>query len=481
MVFPFLRTLHPTPIWIGSDMAYIRTHDTTTRRKGKPVKRYVVCWREPVRDAFGLPVPLNPDYPAGAKQMRSRQESYPTREAAELRRDELNVARHTGTTSTLADQRKAGDLPFGFYAAKWVEAQKSKVLRGKLKATTAEDYEALLHRYVLDKFGDRAVSSISPLDCEAFVSALAVRGLAPRTLRNAWGVLIYVLKYATRAGAITANPADSADLGEAKAIGDFQQFEHHPLSAGQIAVLAERVSERYPVYGLAVLFLAYTGVRASEMAGLEVRDIVLTGVPGGGVQGSVRVRRTKARHHGEWITGTPKSKKSIRTVPLPPWLAQRMSAYLADHPRGNDPTAPLWPRRQQGGARRKGEQAVAELDWTEPCDFTTLHDRILRPAMEAVDIPITRAAETLEDGTVVPAVRGTRLHDLRHSFAALQLSAGTHYMQVSKWLGHASYIVTMSVYADWIHEEEERNVLPEPVATRQKSVDDVVVDMRSWR
>lgn len=55
------------------------------------------------------------------------------------------------------------------------------------------------------------------------------------------------------------------------------------------------------------------------------------------------------------LIGTPKSKKSIRTVPLPPWLAQRMSACLADHPRGNDPTAPLWPRRRQGGARRKGE------------------------------------------------------------------------------------------------------------------------------
>lgn len=67
-----------------------------------------------------------------------------------------------------------------------------------------------------------------------------------------------------------------------------------------------------------------------------------------------------------------------------------------------------------------------------------LHDRSLRPAMDEVGIPITRAAETLEDGTVVPSMRGTRLHDLRHSFAALQLSAGTHYMQASKWLGHAS-------------------------------------------
>lgn len=447
-------------------MAYIRTHETAARRKGKPVKRYVVCWREPVRDTFGRPVPLDSDRPDGPKQLRSRQESYSTREAAEVRRDELNAAKHTGTTGTLAYQKKAGDLPFGHYAGMWIEAQKSKVLRGKLKATTAEDYQALLRRYVLETFGDRAVGSITPLDCEAFVAGLAVRGLAPRTIKHAWCMLLYVLKYATRAGAIAANPADAADLGEAHGVGDRQEFEHHPLSASQIALLADKVSERYPVYGLSVLFLAYTGVRAAEMAGLEVRDIILTAAPGGEVRGSVRVQRTKDRRHRKWVTGTPKSKKSIRTVPLPPWLAQRMSTYLSEHPRGNEPTAPLWPRRQQGGARQKGTQAVAALDWSQPCDFTTLHDRILKPAMKEVGIPITEPAQTLDDGTVIPATRGTRLHDLRHSFAALQLSAGTHYMQVSKWLGHASYIVTMSVYADWIHEEEETNTLPEPVAAR---------------
>jgi integrase len=37
-------------------------------------------------------------------------------------------------------------------------------------------------------------------------------------------------------------------------------------------------------------------------------------------------------------------------------------------------------------------------------------------------------------------------------------------MQVSKWLGHASYLITMSVYADWIQDEQAANTLPEPVA-----------------
>lgn len=94
-------------------MAYIRSYDTTQKRKGKTVKRYEVVWREPVRDQFGLPVPANPDHPDGPKRTRSRQESYLTREAAEARRDELNAAKHTSGTGVLADAKRAGSCHSG--------------------------------------------------------------------------------------------------------------------------------------------------------------------------------------------------------------------------------------------------------------------------------------------------------------------------------------------------------------------------------
>ena len=50
------------------------------------------------------------------------------------------------------------------------------------------------------------------------------------------------------------------------------------------------------------------------------------------------------------------------------------------------------------------------------------------------------------------------------SFAVLQLSAGTHFMQVSKWLGHSTFTLTLDVYGDYIPEEDggALNNLPEP-------------------
>ena len=86
------------------------------------------------------------------------------------------------------------------------------------------------------------------------------------------------------------------------------------------------------------------------------------------------------------------------------------------------------------------------FDYTQPCDLQGLHAKVIRPALEAVGLP------------------ATRLHDLRHTFAALQLTADVHFMQVSKWLGHSNYLITMSVYADYIPDEEAANLLPEPVA-----------------
>jgi hypothetical protein len=108
-------------------MAYIRAHETTAKRKGKgkTVKRYEVYWREPATDpTTGLPT---------GKQ-RARQESYPTRELAEARRDELNHGKHgIGGTAALADAKKAGELPFGHYAEGFIARQRSKVAAGKLK------------------------------------------------------------------------------------------------------------------------------------------------------------------------------------------------------------------------------------------------------------------------------------------------------------------------------------------------------------
>jgi integrase len=59
----------------------------------------------------------------------------------------------------------------------------------------------------------------------------------------------------------------------------------------------------------------------------------------------------------------------------------------------------------------------------------------------------------------------------RHTFAVLQLSAGTHFMQVSKWLGHSTFTLTLDTYGDYIPEQDggALNTLPEPPAPAQRA------------
>ncbi|ACC42849.1 prophage integrase [Mycobacterium marinum M] len=444
-------------------MAYVRAHETKQKRNGKALKRYEVVWRESVRDEFGLPT----------GQTRARQESYPTREAAEARRDELNAARHTTGTSALAEQRKAGELPFGYFARGWLDAQALKVAQGKLKQRTVDEYDRLLRTYIFDTLGGTAVAAITPAHCEALLTALVRQAsrqgdkkpLTPGTVKHVWDVLRRVLRYALHHGAIVTNPTDRVDFSASRATGDHARFEHHPLTSEQVGRLAAAIRgdiaglPAYPAYALLVEFMAYTGLRAAEVSGLEVGDLVFAPEP----RCSVNVRRTKDRKNGAWITGTLKSKKSRRTVPLPPWLAERMADYLAtDHPRANEPTAPLWPSRNNGGGHRaKGQRYAVPLDWSQPLAMGTFYDTIVKPALEAVALPASRPAT--KDA---PATRGVRLHDLRHTFAVLQLSAGTHFMQVSKWLGHSTFTLTLDTYGDYIPEQDggALNTLPEPPA-----------------
>jgi integrase len=261
---------------------------------------------------------------------------------------------------------------------------------------------------------------------------------------------------------------DAIDRTNTKhAVGDDAGFEPHPRSAPQVAALAGKTGERYPVYELLVLFMAYTGLRAAETQGLEVRDLMLTTGPDGTMRGSIRVARTKTRRRREWVTGTPKSKTSRRTVPLPGWLAQRLADYLAEvHPRADTPTAVLWPRRLHGNHAVK-----PPLDWSAPCDLNGVQSKLIRPALEAVGLPASRPAVPATDTEPAqPATKGVRLHDLRHTAAVLWLSNGVHFIQVAKWLGHSSYVLTLTTYADYIPDVEAENPLPEPVAVAETNV-----------
>ncbi|OCB25696.1 integrase [Mycobacterium malmoense] len=440
-------------------MAYIRKRTTgKLDNRGNPTISYQVVWREPVRDEFGAPT--------GKYKQTSETFATERKAKAHLRKVEDQLDSAAGVSPTAAKAKASTSL--GTYARQYLDG-----LAGTIDRNTIEDYEKIYRAHIAPVFGQRPVAAITTADVTAFRAALlaphvrrhgrakpttppapVVVTRSPKTVKHIVGTLKRILDVAQDDQAIPSNPVVVGRRRTTKRGGT--PFKHRPLTANQVAavfdwIATEQVMVRETanssgpkgstyvrqantVYALAVLFAAHTGVRAAELQGLQVQDVTLSDIPG--TVGSIRVVRTAMRKMGQWQYGTPKSDASSdRVVPLAPWLADELRQYLTTvHPFGSRegtagkylPNAPLFPGRRNRYV----------FDWAKPVCAASLYEHYLQPA-----------CRELELGNV-------RFHDLRHTFATMNLSAGEHYMQVSKWLGHSSFVLTLSTYADYIREDE---------------------------
>lgn len=175
--------------------------------------------------------------------------------------------------------------------------------------------------------------------------------------------------------------------------------------------------------------------------------------------------RTRRAVRGGWETSTPKSAKSHRGVPIDAWLVDDPRAYLAnDHPNGdpaspdNDPNAPL-SHPNARVSRRTGEPGRRYVK----ADAHALAIRCAPSSGYKWSVPVNPAGlakHYFEPALAALGFDHERLHDLRHACAVMSLTAGEHYVAVSKMLGHASYVTTLTVYADYLTEGDGRKAAP---------------------
>jgi integrase len=283
--------------------------------------------------------------------------------------------------------------------------------KSKLKPSTYSGYVFTYNNHVLPEFGDLPITALTPALVEEWVQGLAGKGLSPATIRNTFVALTKVCKYAIRHGYIAQNPCTGTPLPKATSPTD--TFTGQVLTRAEVEDVAESLNA--PL-GLLLRFMAYTGLRAGEVAGLQIEDF-------DPLHGTVQVRRTVQRIQGRgWVATAPKTKRSARKLPiLSSDLLGDMRTFLEAHPNRANPSATLWP------GRKPGTHAV---DYNRRLDPTNFLRWYFRPALKTRGLP--------ED---------FRLHDLRHTAASLWLAAGIEPYKVSRWLGHSNIAVTDSIYS----------------------------------
>jgi integrase len=303
-----------------------------------------------------------------------------------------------------------------------------------VKPSTAKKCRGLLDTTVIPRLGhlrvrDVRTSTVSDwLDwIESSRTSRDRKGnISPATIKHHYLVLRNVLRYAAREGAISFNPAEGVRLPTDRSRGRTKR-EPRFLTVEQVAHLAGHMP--YP-YGLLVQFLAFTGLRVGECAGLNIEDVDLGA-------NCVRVRRTRTKVKGGWDVHTPKSGKT-RSTPLPVGLARALREYVDQHPHANDPTAPFWPGRKIV-ARSKGGN-TGGLDYDQPWNRNSFYRRHFHPALKAAALPAD-----------------VTMHDLRHTFASICASNGIPAAQVAEWMGHSNEIVTRTIYTHLFKEDTTRH------------------------
>lgn len=230
-----------------------------------------------------------------------------------------------------------------------------------------------------------------------------------------------ILETAFKEGIIPANPAARATppkSGDKKEVGTFQ-----PQEIAEILKAAEALPLKWK---LMVHLLLASGARRGETVGLTWNAVDWT-------HSRIHIEQSVYTNKERGVyADTPKSKKSIRWIVLPPQTMELLKQYREEY------YEPL--------------KAAAGDKWHDT-GFLFVQDsgdgigKVMHPQS------VTRFCTDFADRNGLPHIHP---HKFRHTAASLLYHAGLDSISISGMLGHSSPIVTETVYAHIIEDIHSR-------------------------
>jgi len=299
-----------------------------------------------------------------------------------------------------------GDILFADYMEKWLDIIKSSVA-----VPTYASYSTTVKKIVAPYFREKEVTlkNLTAKDIQEFYLRELERVSASSVIHYHANIH-KALKYAVKIDLIDVNPADKVERPKKdRYVGSF-------YDADEVNALFEVA--KGTKLELPILFGAFYGLRRSEAIGLKWDAIDFD-------QNTITIRHTvtSCDLDGKRIlvaADTTKTKSSMRTLPLVPFMRERLLA-LKDEQEDN--------RRLCGRSYIKdyiGYVCVNEIgDLIKPHYVTESFPKLLK----------------------ANGLRHIRYHDLRHSCASLLLANGVPMKQIQEWLGHSDFSTTANIYA----------------------------------
>lgn len=315
-----------------------------------------------------------------------RQRTFPTKKAAEAW---LAGARH--------------ELAHGIHTADSESVTVSEAARIWLAKGEADDLERAtlamreshIRVHIAPAIGGMKLSRLTTPMVESYRDAL-VRKNSRATARKVLTSLKSIIGEAQRRGLIANNAAWPVRV-------DLKRRHERRLQAGvDFPTLAEAgriIEAAIPRWRPVLVVALFTGLRASELRGLNWRDVDFD-------SHVIRVEQRMDRWNS---IGSPKSKAGRREVPMTPLALNTLREWRLACP-ASDPPGLVFPN-----TRGRPEKHYRDIG---------LHQALAAAGIE----------------------QRYKFHALRHWYVSWLISQGFNVKRISEWAGHGSVRVTLDVY-----------------------------------
>ena len=292
------------------------------------------------------------------------------------------------------------EMPFG----EWMDFWYQTFCKPALRETTKASYENIIYKHVIPSIGQIPLSKLTQNDLQQFYARLKRQGrlqyadklgagMSDRMVRCCHARCRSALGKAIAEGLIIKNPSLGCKLPPKKS------REMQILTPNEIVrFLAQAKEEGY--YEMFLLELS-TGMRRGEILGLKWSDLNMA-------DGSLRIARQVVVAGGQVLVQTPKTKSSIRTVILPPYMVDALVEL------------------------KKGKTC----EWMFPSPVKEGEVRNPTAIHHRFKLILKRAG-----------CKDISFHDLRHTFATMALENGMDVKTLSGIIGHISAETTLNIYS----------------------------------
>ena len=292
------------------------------------------------------------------------------------------------------------DMPFG----DWMDFWYQNFCKPALRETTKASYETLIYQHIIPSLGHIPLNKLAQNDLQQFYAKLKKGGrlqyadllgkeLSDRMVRSCHARIRSALEKAIIEKLITREPSTGCKLPPKKS------REMKVLTSNEIGRFLARAKEE-GYYELFLLELS-TGMRRGEIVGLKWSDF-------NAATSSLRIARQANRVKGKTVVQPPKTRTSIRTVVLPPYMTEILTEM-------------------------KKEKTC---EWIFPSPVNIGEPRNPSALYKRFQLLLERSG-----------CKKIRFHDLRHTFATMALENGMNVKVLSDMIGHISAETTLNIYS----------------------------------